>query len=825
MSTQSLPDAQCLPTRVNCAASRLQDEELIGSRAKLFREADPLFAQWAAGLPMVEHSARTQVLVYDMADLLVKAGKAPSLQWVFDALIAADRLCSMGMWLVAHMTYAQEVDLEGRELSAKDFKLNPEGHTGGSLNMVQAYVGYLTANLLSGVTRSWIMGQGHCVAAIEAVNVLISNLTPEQHNRYAVTNEGLTRLVQDFYSYQLTPDGKPAAPIGSHVNAHTAGGVIEGGYLGFAEVQYVHMPLPGERLVAFLSDGAFEEQRGSDWSPRWWRAEDCGLVLPIMILNGRRIEQRSEVALDGGAKWLEGHLRQNGFDPFEIDGRDPAAICWSILEMEARLGAGASAIAAGRMQYPVALPYAIARTIKGFGFPGAGTNRAHNLPLDGTPAYDEQSRLAFNAGAKALWVEPALFSSATTKFSKHDAQKRPLERLHPLAVRDVAIPQLPPPQCQTLPQNSSPMDALDRYFVEVVKANPQLRPRVGNPDELQSNRMGETLKHLKHRVNRPEPGVHESVLGGVITALNEEAVIGATLGNKGGLNIAVSYEAFAVKMLGALRQDIIFARHQKEAGRPPGWISVPLIVTSHTWENGKNELSHQDTTIGEALLSEMADVARVIFPIDGNSAVSALRNVYAHRGQIACLVVPKRDVPLMLSGEQAEQLMTDGAIHIQGSPDDADLQIVAIGAYQLREALRAAERLTVRGYRVCVTCIIEPGRFRVARDEFEAVAVVDADQRARYLPETLRKVVVCHTRPQAIAGLWWDASSGARAHYLGFNNQGGTLDVFGMLFANKATWAHIAQAAAAVLGSPISKFLDEEEQRAVEGSGNPRSLA
>ena len=62
----------------------------------------------------------------------------------------------------------------------------------------------------------------------------------------------------------------------------------------------------------------------------------------------------------------------------------------------------------------------------------------------------------------------------------------------------------------------------------------------------------------------------EAVDGAIITALNEEAVIGAALGNKGGINLAVSYEAFAVKMLGALRQEIIFARHQKEAGSHTG---------------------------------------------------------------------------------------------------------------------------------------------------------------------------------------------------------------------------------------------------------------
>src|SRR5205085_3981831 len=106
----------------------------------------------------------------------------------------------------------------------------------------------------------------------------------------------LTRYVRDFYLARLDERGEQASPLGSHVNAHTAGGIMEGGYLGFAELQYVHMPLPGERLAVFLSDGAFEEQRGSDWAPRWWRAEDCGVVTPIMINNGRRIDQRTTLA-------------------------------------------------------------------------------------------------------------------------------------------------------------------------------------------------------------------------------------------------------------------------------------------------------------------------------------------------------------------------------------------------------------------------------------------------------------------------------------------------------------------------------------------------
>src|SRR5690606_32629289 len=204
--------------------------------------------------------------------------------------------------------------------------------------------------------------------------------------------------------------------------------------------------------------------------------------------------------------------------------------------------------------------------------------------------------------------------------------------------------------------------------------NPGLRVRVGNPDELASNKMGDTLALLQHRVNEPEAGVAEDLHGAVITALNEEAVAAAALGNKGGLNLIVSYEAFAMKMLGLMRQEIIFARHQREAGQPPGWLPVPLIVTSHARENAKTQQSHQDPRRGDALLGEMSDPARVLFPVDGNTAVAALRDVYAGRGQLACLIVSKRDVQRRFDAGAAQALVRDGAAHVVGDPTGAQVQ-------------------------------------------------------------------------------------------------------------------------------------------------------
>jgi phosphoketolase len=781
-----------------------------------------MWGDWCSGWGPLCRQPQTIERVRDLIARLVAAGRLADQAQGLELLRSADRLTSMALSLVAHMTYARRIDLDGRELAAEDFKVVPEGHTGGSLNMVPAFVGYLLANALSATTRGWLMGQGHCVAAIEAINTLTGDLSPTQQGRYDRSAAGLARLIGDFYSYAIDAQGLPAVPLGSHAGPHTAGAVCEGGYLGFAGLQYVHMPLPGERLVAFLSDGAFEEQRGSDWAPRWWRAEDCGLAVPVMILNGRRIEQRTQIVQQGGAAWMAEDLRLNGFDPLIIDGRDPAAIAWAILEAEARLQAFA---ADPQRRYPAPLPYVIAVTEKGFGFPGAGSNSAHNLPLAANPHTDARARLQFNAAARALHVPPAELEAAIACLNNHERVARTRESQHPMAHRQPAPAQLPSPQWQAPGTRGSAMSALDRWFVELVRANPQLRVRVGNPDELASNKMGETLALLRHRVNAPEPGVAEDLHGAVITALNEEAVAAAALGNKGGLNLIVSYEAFAVKMLGLLRQEAIFARHQKLLGQAPGWLAVPLIVTSHTWENAKNEQSHQDPTIGEALLGEMADTTRVLFPIDANSAQAALQALYDERGQLGCLVVSKREVAGQLDAEACRQLLQQGALHLRGDPADAEVQLVAIGAYQLEQALLAHAELAARGCRSCVTLIIEPGRLRSPRDELEAAFVLDETRLQALFPRHLPRVLLCHTRPEPMLGVLRRLDGGAeRTRALGYINRGGTLNVDGMLFANRCTWAHAVEAVAALSGRPLSGLLDEPQRLAIQGQGRAADL-
>jgi len=801
--------------------------------------ADAGFARWAHGYGVIRHTAATRARVRAMVARLGSQGQRGDDPDPWELLRALDRVTSAAMWLVVHETYARNVYLDGRPLATADFKPRPEGHTGGALNMVPAYAAYLAANALTGATRAWLMGQGHCVAAVDSANLLVGNMTPAHAARYAVTDDGLTRYVRDFYSYRLGDDGRQDSPLGSHVNAHTAGGLSEGGYLGFAELQYVHMPLPGERLVAFLSDGAFEEQRGSDWAPRWWRAEDSGSVVPIMIKNGRRIDQRTTLSQQGDTAWFVRHLRLNGFDPLVLDGRDPAAFVWAILEAEHRLEAAAAAVRQGRRRYPVPLPYGVAVAPKGFGFPGAGTNLAHNLPLMANPSTDARAAARFNEGAGRLWVPPDELRAASGRLQQHATTGRPRERDHALAHRDVALPEMPPPPFREVDATrradpatwtlASPMAAVDRMFAAVVRANPHLRPRVGNPDEMRSNRLVETLELLEFRVTDPEPGLPESVHGAVITALNEEAVASAALANKGGLNLIHTYEAFGTKMHGALRQEVIFASHCAEAGRPQRWLSIPLVLTSHTWENGKNEQSHQDPSMAEAMLGELSHVSRVVFPADFNTAAAVTERLYRTHGQFWTLVVPKADgIPDLFTPAEARSLVDDGGLRLDWAGHDGDraeLVLAAVGGYQLGEVLRASRRLAQREVPHTVVYLLEPGRFRRPRRAAERDHLAPRDvQTALFADRARCRVLVTHTRPEPMLGLLEPFGAPARLAGLGYVSEGGTYDTAGLLYVNRSSWAHVVLEAARLLDLDPAGLLEPAEREALDGRRNPQGV-
>jgi phosphoketolase len=120
--------------------------------------------------------------------------------------------------------------------------------------------------------------------------------------------------------------------------------------------------------------------------------------------------------------------------------------------------------------------------------------------------------------------------------------------------------------------------------------------------------------------------------------------------------------------------------------------------------------------------------------------------------------------------------------------------------------------------------VLEPTRFRSPRDELEHGFVVDDPAVESLLPRSIEtRVILMHTRPEPLAGVLRRIDTGpGRTTLLGYLSRGGTLDVQGMLFANRCTWAHAVAAAAASLGDDAAN--EPAELAAVEGRGDPRAL-
>lgn len=118
-----------------------------------------------------------------------------------------------------------------------------------------------------------------------------------------------------------------------------------------------------------------------------------------------------------------------------------------------------------------------------------------------------------------------------------------------------------------------------------------------------------------------------------------------------------------------------------------------------------------------------------------------------------------------------------------------------------------------------------PAARRPPRDEWEASVTLSDERLDAMFPRSARRVLVAHTRPEPLLGLLRLIDGGPgrlRAH--GFQNRGGTLDLFGMLFANRCTFAHLVRSAAALVGVDEARLLTAAERSALDGAGDPQAL-
>src|ERR1017187_1231016 len=196
--------------------------------------------------------------------------------------------------------------------------------------------------------------------------------------------------MQRFFKQFSFPGG-----IGSHCTPETPGSIHEGGELGYSLWHGFGAAFDNPDLIVACVVGDGEAETGplaTSWhGNKFLNPLTDGAVLPILHLNGYKIANPTILARIPHAE-LESLMRGYGYEPFTLEGDDPAvmhqqaaAVFDTMLD---RIAAIQKAAREDGSTARPAWPMLIMRTPKGWtgpkfvdGKPVEGTWRAHQVPL------------------------------------------------------------------------------------------------------------------------------------------------------------------------------------------------------------------------------------------------------------------------------------------------------------------------------------------------------------------------------------------------------------------------------------------------------------
>src|SRR5208283_3241997 len=260
------------------------------------------------------------------------------------------------------------------------------GHWGTTpgLNLIYAHLNRVIRN--QDLNVIYIAGPGHGGPGLVA-NAYLEGTYSEFYPGIRQDAAGMARLFRQF----SFPGGIP-----SHVAPETPGSIHEGGELGYSLVHAYGAAFDNPDLIVSCVVGDGEAETGplaTSWhSNKFLNPLTDGAVLPILHLNGYKIANPTILARIPHAE-LESLMRGYGYEPFTLEGDDPAvmhqqaaAVFDTMLD---RIGEIQKAARIGGSTERPAWPMLIMRTPKGWtgpkfvdGKPVEGTWRAHQVPLD-----------------------------------------------------------------------------------------------------------------------------------------------------------------------------------------------------------------------------------------------------------------------------------------------------------------------------------------------------------------------------------------------------------------------------------------------------------
>ena len=616
-------------------------------------------------------------------------------------------------YMAAGMIYLRANPLLREPLKPEHIKNRLLGHWGSDPGQSLIWVHMNRLIKKYDLNVMYIAGPGHGAPATLA-NCYLEGHYSEIYPDKSRDEAGL----QKFFKQFSFPGG-----IGSHCTPETPGSIHEGGELGYSLSHGFGAAFDNPDLIVTVAVGDGEAETGplaTSWhSNKFLNAARDGAVLPILHLNGYKIANPTIFARIAHEE-LESLMRGYGWEPYFVEGDDPAAMHQKmaatmehcVLEIRS---IQEQARKHGNVERP-RWPMIVLRSPKGWTGPKYVDGhkvenfwRAHQVPVldpqtnptnlkiveDWMRSYKPEE--LFDANGRLVEELQELAPKGARRISANPHANGGLLRkeLELPGFADYGVKIDAPGKT-----SESPTATLAKFLADVMRRN-MTNFRVFGPDETASNKLDGIYAASKKTWEEkflPEDldGTEIALDGRVMEMLSEHTLEGWFEGYvlTGRHGLLSSYEAF-IHII-----DSMFNQHAKWLEKSKlelDWRapvpSINLLITSLVWRQDHNGFTHQDPGFLDVVTNKSPDVVRIYLPPDANCLLSVTDHCLRSRDYVNVIVADKQPHLVYLDMAAAIDHCTKGiGIWSWASTDDGvepDVVMACAGDIATMESVAA----------------------------------------------------------------------------------------------------------------------------------------
>ena len=707
-------------------------------------------------------------------------------------------------YLSVGQIYLQDNALLERPLTIDDVKPRLLGHWGTTPGLNFLYVQWNRLIRERGLDMIFVIGPGHGGPGIVA-NTYLEGSYSEIYPYIGQDKDGIKRLFRQF----SWPYGIP-----SHVAPETPGSIHEGGELGYSLVHAYGAAFDNPNLIVACVVGDGESETGplaTSWhSNKFLNPATDGAVLPILHLNGYKIANPTVLARIPHEE-LESLMRGYGYEPFTIEGDDPAVMHQQAAATFDRMLDRIAAIQKawrvdGATERP-AWPMLIMRTPKGWtgpkfvdGKPVEGTWRAHQVPLAELREKPEHLR-QLEEWMRSYKPEELFDDKGRFRADLAEIAPKGRERMgmNPhanggLLMQPLIVPNFRDFAVKIEKRGSEDVETtriLGHLLHAVMQANMEQKNfRVFGPDETASNRLDDVIYGTGKRWIAETLPVDENLsqTGRVMEVLSEHLCEGWLEGYllTGRHGLFNCYEAFIHIIDSMANQHAKWLKTTRELPWRKPIASLNYLLSSLVWRQDHNGFSHQDPGFIDHLVNKKADVVRIYLPPDANTLLSVADHCLRSRNYINLIVAGKQPAPQWLRMDEAIAHCTVGMGEWEWASNDGgnpEVVMACCGDVPTMETLAAVMLLRERipDLRIRVVNVVDLMSLQPQSEHPHGLPDEEYDQ---IFPPAVPTIFDFHGYPLCIHRLTYRRHNHDNLHVRGYKEEGTTTTPFDMCVLN-----------------------------------------